>query len=89
MTIALDTNDDSYICQGDIQVTLTFVEHELICDMLHKALDMCDFAYPCGIYDLPMDSEIVQRRTIIENLREQFNVLWSDRFTPFNENEIL
>jgi hypothetical protein len=85
--IALDTNEDSHIVQGDIQVTITCAEHELICELLNKAQDMCDFACPYGIFDLPMDSEIVQRYTMIDNLRERFNTLWSDRFVPFNENQ--
>jgi hypothetical protein len=38
------------------------------------------------MFDLPIDSEIVQRYTMLENLRERFNTLWSDRFTPVDEN---
>jgi hypothetical protein len=81
-----DSNEDSHIVQGDIQVTLTFAEHELMNDVLMQASTAFDFACPYGFHELPIDSEIVQRYTMIENLRERFNTLWSDRFTPVTEN---
>jgi len=84
--IVEDTNEDSHIVQGDIQVPLTFAEHELINEVLLQAVNSFDFACPYGMFDLPIDSEIVQRYTMLENLRERFNILWSDRFTPVTEN---
>jgi len=75
-----DSNEDSHIVQGDIQVTLTFAEHELINDVLMQASTAFDFVCPYGLHDLSLDNEIVQRYTMIENLRERFNTLWSDRF---------
>jgi hypothetical protein len=81
-----DTNDDAHIAQGDIQVSLTFAEHELMNDVLMQASTAFEFALPYGIYELPLDSEIVQRYTMLENLRERFNTLWSDRFTSTTEN---
>ena len=84
--IVEDTNEDSHIVQGDIQVQLTFAEHELMNEVLMQAVNSFDFACPYGIYELPIDSEIVQRYTMLENLRERFNTLWSDRFTPVTEN---
>lgn len=79
-SIVEDTNEDSHIDQNDIQVTLTFAEHELITDVLMQAVNALDFACPYGLHDLPMDSEVVQRYTMVENLRERFNTLWTDRF---------
>ena len=80
--IVEDTNDDAHINQNDIQVTLTFTEHEMINDVLMQASNMMDFA--CvnfhSYHDLPMENEIIQRYTMIENLRERFNEIWSDRF---------
>jgi hypothetical protein len=84
--IVEDTNEDSHIVQGDIQVPLTFAEHELINEVLLQAVNSFDFACPYGMFDLPIDSEIVQRYTMLDNLRERFNILWSDRFTPVIEN---
>ena len=84
--IVEDTNEDSHISQGDIQVPLTFAQHELINEVHLQAVNSFDFACPYGIYELPIDSEIVQRYTMLENLRERFNTLWSDRFTPVTEN---
>jgi hypothetical protein len=85
--IVEDTNEDSHIVQGDIQVPLTFAEHELINEVLLQAVNSFDFACPYGMFDLPIDSEIVQRYTMLDNLRERFNILWSDRFTPVTEND--
>jgi hypothetical protein len=78
--IVEDTNYDAHINQDDIQVTLTFAEHEMINDVLMQAINSLDFACPYGLHNLPMDSEVVQRYTMVENLRERFNTLWSDRF---------
>jgi hypothetical protein len=39
-----------------------------------------------GIWDLPLDNPIIQRYTLIENLKERFNILWADRFEPFSES---
>lgn len=78
--IVEDTNDDAHIDQGDIQVTLTYAEHEMINDVLMQAVNAFEFTCPYGIFDLPIDSELVQRYTMLDNLRERFNTLWSDRF---------
>jgi hypothetical protein len=79
-----DTNEDSHIAQGDIQVLLTFAEHELINEVLMQASTSFDFACPYGMVDLPIDSEIVQRYTMLQNLSERFYILWSDRFTTID-----
>jgi hypothetical protein len=75
-----DTNEDYHIVQGDIQVALTFGEHELMVDILRLSIEMMDFSCPQGMFNLPIDSEIVQRYTMLENLRERFNTAWHDRF---------
>lgn len=78
--IVKDSHEDDHINQSDIVVNLTFAEHELICDVLTEASEMMDFSIPYGTFDLPIESPIVQRQTLIDNLRERFNVLWCDRF---------
>lgn len=80
--IVEDTTDDSYIDQNDIQVTLTYAEHEMLNDVLNGAMEMMNFASPygSGLHDLPLDNQIVQRYTAIDNLRERFLTLWYDRF---------
>jgi hypothetical protein len=75
-----DTNDDSHIVQGDIQVSFTFGEHEMMMDVIMNAINTIDFACPYGMDEFPVDSEIVQRYTMLDNLRERFSVLWTDRF---------
>jgi hypothetical protein len=79
-----DTTDDSHIDQNDVNVTLTFAEHEMMCDMLCQAVTIMDFASPYSMFDLPIDSDVVQRYSMIENLRERFNTSWSDRFNIEN-----
>ena len=83
--IVVDTNEDAHIDQNDLNVTLTFTEHEMLVDVLLQAVEMMNFACPNRYFDLPMDSELIQRFSTIENLRERFNESWSDRFT---NNEI-
>jgi predicted DNA-binding protein (UPF0278 family) len=86
-SVVEDTTDDSHIDQNDVNVTLTFAEHELMCDIMCQASTMMDFVCP-DMFDLPIDSEIVQRYTMIENLRERLNTAWSDRFNTESTNEI-
>jgi len=68
--------------EGNITVTLTESQHELINEILHHAMDSFQLVAPYddGLYDLPMDNPIIQRHTMIENLREMFYELWADRF---------
>ena len=75
-----DTDYDAHIAQGDIQVTMTYAEHEMMMDVLMQAISAIDFACPYGMDELPVNSEIVQRYTMLDNLRERFSVLWTDRF---------
>jgi hypothetical protein len=75
-----DTNDDAHVDQNDLSITLTYTEHEMLCDVLLQAVNMMEFACPYGYFNLPMDSELIQRFSMIENLRERFNTAWSDRF---------
>lgn len=73
---------------NDLNMPFTWAEHEFMIDLLNQAAAAIEFAAPYGMYDLPIDSEMVQRYTMIENLRERFNSTWSDRFSAISENEI-
>jgi hypothetical protein len=87
--VVQDTNEDTHIDQCDVNVAFTFGEHELMCELLCQASNMLDFASPWrGMFDLPIDSEFVQRYTMVENLRERFNISWQDRFNTGTNNEI-
>ncbi len=70
--------------EGNITVTLTESQHELLNEILVHAIDAYQLVAPYddGLFDLPLDNPIVQRYTMIDNLRETFLELWSDRFTP-------
>jgi hypothetical protein len=67
---------------NDITVTLTEFQHEIINDLLFHAIESYQLMVPydAAIDDLPLENEIVQRRTAIENLREMFISLQLDRF---------
>ena len=67
---------------NDITVTLTEFQHEIINDLLLHAMESYQLMapYDAAIDDLPLENEIVQRRTAIENLREMFISLQLDRF---------
>jgi hypothetical protein len=68
--------------EGNITVNLTESQHELINEILHHALDAFQLVAPYddGLYDIPMENPIIQRYTMMENLREMFYELWADRF---------
>jgi hypothetical protein len=67
---------------GDITVTITESQHELLNDVLMHAIEAYQIVspYDTGLYDLPIENEIVQRYTLLENMKEMFYTLWSDRF---------
>jgi hypothetical protein len=69
--------------EGNITITITESQHELLNDILNHSLEAMNLIMPYGdgFYDLPHDSPIVQRYTMIENMREMFYQLWSDRFS--------
>ena len=68
--------------ENDITISLTESQHELLNEILCHAVSSVQLVSPYddGMYDLPLDNPIVQRYTMIENLREMFLELWSDRF---------
>ena len=83
--IAIDTDIDSHIEKGDIVVAFTLAEHELMNDIIMNAVNATDFAIPYCLADLPLDNEIVQRYTMLDNLRERFVYLWADRFQTVSD----
>jgi hypothetical protein len=82
--IVEDSNVDDFIDKGDIQVTFTYAEHEMICDLLNAAMDVMYFSTAGGLHDLPLDNEIVQRYNTVDNLRGRFQALWGDRFDSYD-----
>jgi hypothetical protein len=54
-------------------------EHDLLNSILVHALDGMDLAIPC-IYDLPEDSEILERYQMLDKIRKRSYDLWSQRF---------
>jgi len=69
--------------EGDITITLTESQHELLNDILNHSMDAMNLVMPysAGLHDLPLDNEIVQRYTMIENMRDMLCEMWSDRFS--------
>lgn len=69
--------------ENDITITLTESQHELLNEVLIHAVDAINLASPYGdgMWDLPLDNPIVQRYTMLENMKEMFFELWRDRFS--------
>jgi hypothetical protein len=69
--------------EGNITITITESQHEFLNEMLNHSMEAMDFTMPygAGFHDLPLDNEIVQRYTMIENMRDMLYELWSDRFS--------
>ena len=68
--------------ENDIRITLTESQHELLNEVLNHAIEAINLASPYGdgMWDLPLDNPIVQRYTMLENMKEMFFELWRDRF---------
>ena len=68
--------------ENDITITLTESQHELLNEVLNHAIEAINLASPYGdgMWDLPLDNAIVQRYTMLENMKEMFFELWRDRF---------
>jgi hypothetical protein len=82
ISLASPSKKTSCMNEGDIVVSLTESQHEIINDILMNALEGFQLVapYDAGLFDLPLDNELIQRYTIIQNLKEMFFELWSDRF---------
>ena len=67
---------------NDITITLTESQHELLNDVLLHAVEAYQLGapYDSGRYDLPMDNEIIQRYTMLQNLRGMMIELQKDRW---------
>jgi hypothetical protein len=67
--------------EGDITITLTESQHELLLEVLLHAREAQSLFVPSdGLRNLPLDNPIVQRCTMVQNLEELLLQLWSDRF---------
>lgn len=72
---------------GDITVTLTESQHEMLLDLIMNSIEAFHLVAPYddGMHDLPLDNAIVQRYDTLDTLRETFLALWHDRFAPFTD----
>ena len=67
--------------KNDITITITESQHELLIDVLNHAQDAMDLAVSYDVlYGLPLENSIVQKYTMMENLKEMIQELWWDRF---------
>jgi hypothetical protein len=69
----------SYYDMTPVTMEFDADEHDLLNSILVHALDGMDLAIPC-IYDLPEDSEILQRYQMLDRMRNRSYDLWSQRF---------
>ena len=69
----------SYYDTTPITMEFDADEHDLLNSILVHALDGMDLAIPC-IYDLPEDSEILERYQMLDSMRNRSYDLWANRF---------
>jgi hypothetical protein len=69
----------SYYDMTPVTMEFTADEHDLLNSILVHAIDGMDLAIPC-IYDLPENSEILQRYEMLEHMKNHSYSLWSQRF---------
>ena len=69
----------SYYDMTPVTMEFDADEHDLLNSILVHALDGMDLAIPC-IYDLPEDSEILQRYEMLDRMRNRSYDLWANRF---------
>ena len=69
---------------GNITVTLTESQHEMMVEVLTNAQEAFNFAIPSSesFASLTLNNEIVQRQATLDTLQELFLTLWVDRFEP-------
>ena len=67
------------IDQSPVTLEFTYEEHDLLNSILNHAIDGMDLAVPC-IYDLPEDSEVRQRYTMLDKLKNRSYDFWAQRF---------
>ena len=60
----------------------SYEEHDLLNSILCHALDGMHLAIPC-IYDLPEDSESLQRYEMLERMKNHSYSLWETRFNYY------
>lgn len=75
----IELNETNYCDQQPVTMEFTFEEHDLLNSILCHASDGMDLAIPY-IYDLPEDSEILQRYKMLEEMRNRSYDLWKTRF---------
>jgi len=80
MDTATELNETNYCDQNPVSMEFTFEEHDLLNDIFNHAIDGLNVAIPCGISDLPEDSEIRQRYEMLEHMKNHSYSLWATRF---------
>jgi hypothetical protein len=74
-----EMEETSHYNESPITMEFDADEHDLLNSILVHALDGMDLAIPC-IYDLPEDSEILERYQMLDKIRQRSYDLWSKRF---------
>ena len=79
MNTSTELNETNYCDQTPVSMEFSFEEHDLLNNILNHALDGIHLAIPC-IYDLPEDSESLQRYEMLEHMKNHSYSLWANRF---------
>lgn len=79
-------DETNYCDQKPVTMQFSFVEHDLLNQILNHALDAYEFTGYDEIFDLPDDSPVKRKYDMILELRERSHSLWMHRFDnpPYN-----
>ena len=84
----VEINESNYCDQKPISIEFSFVEHDMLKQILNHALDAYDFTGYSEIFDLPDDSQVKRKYDMILELKERAHALWMHRFNnpPYDNN---
>jgi hypothetical protein len=84
----VEINETNYCDQKPVTMEFSFLEHDLLNQVLNHVLDAYDFTGYSEIFDMPDDSPVKRKYNMILELKERSHVLWMHRFDnpPYNNN---
>lgn len=84
----LELTEENYCDQKPITLSFSFEEHDLLNDILNHAIESFDFVAFLDEGELPEDGQIIKRKRMLENMKNNSFQLWKERFSnsPYDNN---
>lgn len=84
----LELTEENYCDQKPITLSFSFEEHDLLNDILNHAIESFDFVAFFDEGELPEDGQIIKRKRMLENMKNNSFQLWKERFSnpPYDNN---